>query len=70
MAEILKNDFTGTWICRNGKTSIVTPNPEALTFPYTPFMGDNLIVYNFEGNAPGTPDWDLMERISEKDIRR
>jgi hypothetical protein len=60
----LKNDFTGTWICRNGYESMEI------------VVGDGSIVrYGPNGNAIDLSgkflsDWDLMERISEKDHRR
>jgi len=70
MENDLKNDFTGTWICRNGKETIIHANPEEYTKDKFPFMGDNLVIYDLNGYAQISHDWDLMERISEKDHRR
>lgn len=72
MENNLKNDFTGTWICRNGKEVKVYLNPEKVHREEEtwPFIGDNLLSYDNFGNSLELPDWDLMERISEKDPRR
>ena len=68
----LKNDFTGTWICRNGQQVVVPAGYESMEI----VVGDGSIVrYGPNGNAIDLSgkflsDWDLMERISEKDHRR
>lgn len=65
-------NFTGKWRCRNGEEVVVS---ELLNMPGE-FIGvqgcPNAVDYrwNAEGNSSVGRDWDLMERISEKDSRR
>ena len=70
----MKNDFTGTWICRNKMEVTILSQPDFETYggqfisPELPGHWDENGEYYTLENP--NPEYDLMERISEKDLRR
>jgi hypothetical protein len=61
------NDFTGTWICRGGTQVEIIDIGGGV---FHGVVGGIVMNWDEQGNCAMEPSLDLMERISEKDLRR